>query len=100
MANGQTGSTHEILENCLLTLTNHTFHINLMPMTIGSFDVIMGIDWLSPHHAKIFCYEKAIRLPSPNGEALIIYGEKSGQNLKIICFTNAHMYLHKKCNAY
>lgn len=65
MANGQTGSTHEILENCLLTLRNHTFHINLMPMTIGSFDVIMGMDWLSPHQTKTFTTKRLFGYPYP-----------------------------------
>ena len=53
-------------------------------MPISSFDVIIGMDWLSSHRAEILCHEKAIRLPLPNGEALIIYGDKSGKNLKVV----------------
>lgn len=34
MSSSESGSTQEILENCLLTLNNHTFHIILMSMTI------------------------------------------------------------------
>ncbi|XP_023741612.1 uncharacterized protein LOC111889700 [Lactuca sativa] len=94
IANGQTEKTHEILENCLLTLNNYLFHVNLMPMPIGSFDVIIGMDWLSSHRAEILCYEKAIRLPLPNSEALIIYGDKSGKNLKVISCTKPQKYLH------
>lgn len=45
MANGESGSTQEILENCLLTLNKDTFHVDLMLMTIGSFDFIIGMDW-------------------------------------------------------
>ncbi|XP_052622552.1 uncharacterized protein LOC128127871 [Lactuca sativa] len=87
IANSQIEKTHEILENCLLTLNNYLFHVNLMPMPIGSFDIIIGMDWLSSHRAEILCHEKAIRLPLPNGEALIIYGDKSGKNLKVISCT-------------
>ena len=71
-----------------------------MPMPIGSFDVIIGMDWLSSHRAEILCHEKAIRLPLPNGEALIIYGDKSGKNLKVISCTKTQKYLHKKCSAF
>ena len=71
-----------------------------MPMPIGSFDVIIGMDWLSTHRAEILCHEKSIRLPVPNGEALIIYGDKSGKNLKVISCTQTHKYLHKKCRAF
>ncbi|XP_052621052.1 uncharacterized protein LOC128126917 [Lactuca sativa] len=87
IADGQSEKTHETLEKCLLTLNNYLFHVNLMPMPIGSFDVIIGMDWLSSHHAEILCHEKAIRLSLPNGEALIIYGDKSGKNLKVISCT-------------
>lgn len=45
MANGESGSTQEVLENYILTLNNQAFHFNLMPMTIGSFYVIVGMDW-------------------------------------------------------
>ncbi|XP_023739513.1 uncharacterized protein LOC111887572 [Lactuca sativa] len=100
IANGQTERTLEILENYLLTLKNFLFHVNFMPMPIGSFDVIIGMDWLSTHHAAILCYEKVVRLPLPNGKALIIYGDKSGKNLKFISCTKTHKYLHKKCSAF
>ncbi|KAL7614378.1 hypothetical protein Lser_V15G06797 [Lactuca serriola] len=100
IANGQTERTLEILENYLLTIKNFLFHINFMPMPIGSFDVIRGMDWLSTHHAAILCYEKVVRLPLPNGKALIIYGDKSGKNLKVISCTKTHKYLHKKCSAF
>lgn len=89
MVNVQIRSTKEILENCFVTLNNHTFHVNLMPMTIGRFEVIIGVDLLSPHHAEIMCYEKVVQLPLPNGEALIIYGNKFGKNLKLISCTRA-----------
>ena len=46
LANGQVEHTHEILANCILTLNNHPFYDNLIPITIGSFDVIIGMDWL------------------------------------------------------
>lgn len=67
MENGQVGSTQEVLENFILKFKNYAFHINLMQMIIESFDVIIGMDWLSSHHINILCYEKAVHLPLPNG---------------------------------
>ncbi|KAI3752357.1 hypothetical protein L2E82_24335 [Cichorium intybus] len=71
-----------------------------MHIPIGSFDIIVGMDWLSLYCAKILCFEKAIRLILPNGETLIIYGDKSGQNLKLISCTKAQKYLHKNYHAF
>ncbi|GKD26453.1 putative reverse transcriptase domain-containing protein [Tanacetum coccineum] len=42
-----------------------------MPIKLGSFDVIIGMDWLSKYHAKILCDEKVIHIPI-HGETLII----------------------------
>ncbi|KAI3494636.1 hypothetical protein L1887_40553 [Cichorium endivia] len=100
MANGRTESTNEIYLNCTITLNEHTFHINLMPMTIKSFDVIVGMDWLDPHHVDIMCHDKAIRLNLPNDETLIVHGVKSGRNLQIILCMKAQKYLHKKYFAF
>ncbi|KAI3739445.1 hypothetical protein L2E82_29849 [Cichorium intybus] len=100
MANGQTDHIYEKLIDCNLTLNDHVFRVDLMPMTIGSFDVIIGMDWMSLHHAELMCYEKAIRLPLPNNETLIIYGDKRGKNLQLISCIKAHKYLHKKYCAF
>nr|GEW85984.1 reverse transcriptase domain-containing protein [Tanacetum cinerariifolium] len=36
-----------ILRGCTLDLLNHPFNINLMPVELGSFDAIIGMDWLA-----------------------------------------------------
>ena len=100
VANSQIENTNESLRNCLLTLNDHTFYVNLMPMNIGSFDLIIGMDWLSLHRAKIICFEKFVQLTLPYREALIIYGDKSSQNMKLISCTNAQKYIHKKYYAF
>ena len=71
MANGKTESTREIYIGCTLTLNHHVFQINIIPVSIRSFDVIVGMDWLNPHHAEIMCHEKAVRLHLPNHKTLI-----------------------------
>ncbi|GKB15258.1 putative reverse transcriptase domain-containing protein [Tanacetum coccineum] len=42
---------------------NHIFEINLMPIELGTFDVIIGMDWLVKHDAVIVCGEKFVRIP-------------------------------------
>ncbi|GJX81907.1 putative reverse transcriptase domain-containing protein [Tanacetum coccineum] len=65
---------------------------------LGSFDVIIGMDWLSKYHAVIDCDEKMVRIPWGN-ETLIIHGDGSrqgnGTRLNIISCTKTHKYLLK-----
>ncbi|GJT54335.1 putative reverse transcriptase domain-containing protein [Tanacetum coccineum] len=54
---------------------------NLLPTQLGSFDVIIGMDWLAYHRALIDCYEKIVRIPLPNGEILEVQGERPEKDL-------------------
>ncbi|GJY96105.1 putative reverse transcriptase domain-containing protein [Tanacetum coccineum] len=76
LADGKVVSTNTILRSCTLVLLNHVFKIDLLPTRLGSFDVIIGMDWLSYHRAVIDCYEKIVRIPLPNGEILNVQSER------------------------
>ncbi|GJW02533.1 putative reverse transcriptase domain-containing protein [Tanacetum coccineum] len=54
--------------------TSHPFDIDLMPIELGSFDVIIGMDWLVKYHALIICDEKVVCIPYGD-EVLIIRGD-------------------------
>ncbi|GKG36753.1 putative reverse transcriptase domain-containing protein, partial [Tanacetum coccineum] len=43
----------------------------------GSFDVIMGMDWLSRHKAVIVCHEKVVEIPVDDGRTLRVHGERT-----------------------
>ncbi|GJT80231.1 putative nucleotidyltransferase, ribonuclease H [Tanacetum coccineum] len=45
-----------------------------MPVELGSFDVIVGMDWLARYHVGIDCAKKIVRIPWGN-ETLIIHGD-------------------------
>ncbi|GKD67099.1 putative reverse transcriptase domain-containing protein [Tanacetum coccineum] len=63
---------HRLMDQgVILTLLNQPFKIDLMPIKLGSFDVVIGMDWLSKYHARIICDEKVVHIPI-NGETLII----------------------------
>nr|GEX42646.1 putative reverse transcriptase domain-containing protein [Tanacetum cinerariifolium] len=67
-----------------------------MLVELGSFDVIIGMDWLKTYHAVIVCDEKIVRVPFGN-ETLIIRcnGSNNETQLNIISFTKTQKYLLK-----
>nr|GEU81664.1 putative reverse transcriptase domain-containing protein [Tanacetum cinerariifolium] len=80
----------------------HPFNIKLMPIDLGSFDVIVGMDWLAKNHAVIVCDKKIVRIPYGN-EILIIQGDKSDEKksmLSIISCVKAHKYMEKGCQLF
>ncbi|GKA05362.1 putative reverse transcriptase domain-containing protein [Tanacetum coccineum] len=52
LADGRILETNVILRGCTLGLFGHPFNIDLMPVELGSFDVIIGIDWLAKYHTR------------------------------------------------
>nr|GEV89139.1 reverse transcriptase domain-containing protein [Tanacetum cinerariifolium] len=75
LANGRVVSTDTVLKGCTLNLVNHIFEIDLMPIDLGTFDVIINMDWLVKHNVVIVCSEKVVRIPYGN-KTLIVESEK------------------------
>ncbi|GJX64523.1 reverse transcriptase domain-containing protein [Tanacetum coccineum] len=71
MADGNLVSTNTIIQGAILTLLNQPFKIVLCPIKLDSFNVVIGIDWLSKYHARIIYDEKVVYI-SIDGETLII----------------------------
>ncbi|GJW07737.1 putative reverse transcriptase domain-containing protein [Tanacetum coccineum] len=79
IASGQLVEINKIFKGCKLEIV---FYIDLIPFGHGSFDVIIGIDWLSNHKAEIICHEKVVRIPLLDGKVLRVLGEKSEEEMR------------------
>ncbi|GJS35859.1 putative reverse transcriptase domain-containing protein [Tanacetum coccineum] len=100
LADGRISETNIVLRGCTLGLLGHPFDIDLMPVELGSFDVIM-YDGLAKYHALIVCDEKVVRIPYGN-EVLIIRGDScdGGSKLNIVSCTKTQKYIEKGCQVY
>ncbi|GJT36849.1 reverse transcriptase domain-containing protein [Tanacetum coccineum] len=103
LADGRTLETNTMLRGYTLGLLGHPFNIDLMPIDLGSFDVIIGMDWLAKNHAVIVCDEKIVCIPYGN-EILIIQRDKSDKEWKstltIISCVKAQKYMEKGCQLF
>ncbi|GKC39078.1 putative reverse transcriptase domain-containing protein [Tanacetum coccineum] len=103
LADERISETNVVLRGCTLGLLGHPFDIDLMPIELGSFDIIIGMDWLAKYHAVIVCDEKVVRIPYGD-EVLIIRGDdydsRSKSKLNIISCTKTQKYIQKGCQVY
>nr|GEW14291.1 putative reverse transcriptase domain-containing protein [Tanacetum cinerariifolium] len=74
LADGRIVGINTIICSYTLNFLNHPFNIDLMPIEMGSFDVIIGIDWLSRYQAVIVCADKIVRIPWGR-DTLIFHGK-------------------------
>nr|GEX37018.1 reverse transcriptase domain-containing protein [Tanacetum cinerariifolium] len=97
------GGLNTIIRGCTLNFLNHPFNIDLIPVELGSFDVIIGMDWLVKSHAVIICAKKIVCIPFAN-EILIVRGDESsnkhGTRLNIISYTKTQECLTKGCHVF
>ncbi|GJZ47875.1 putative reverse transcriptase domain-containing protein [Tanacetum coccineum] len=100
LADGRIIGLNTILKGCTLNILNHPFNVNLMLVELGSFDAIIGMDWLVKYQAIIVCVEKIVRIPWGN-ETLIVHGDESNRGhearLHIISYTKTQEYMLKGC---
>ncbi|GJZ63023.1 putative reverse transcriptase domain-containing protein [Tanacetum coccineum] len=100
LADGRIIGLNAIIRGCTLNFLNHPFNIDLMPVELGSLDVIIGMDWLAKYQAVIVCAEKIVRIPWGN-ETLIVRGDGSDRGnetrLNIISCTKTQKYMLKGC---
>ncbi|GJY90624.1 putative reverse transcriptase domain-containing protein [Tanacetum coccineum] len=103
LANRRVAETNTMLKGYTLGLLGHPFNIDLMPVELGSFDVINGMDWLANHHAVIVCDEKIVQIPYGD-EVFIVQGDRSGKEkkskLSIISCTKTWKYIKKGCQIF
>nr|GEV16913.1 putative reverse transcriptase domain-containing protein [Tanacetum cinerariifolium] len=63
LADGEIIRVNTIIRSYSLNFMNHPFNIDLMHVPLGSFDIIIGMDWLTKYHGVIICDENIIRVP-------------------------------------
>ncbi|GJU55097.1 putative reverse transcriptase domain-containing protein [Tanacetum coccineum] len=99
MADGNLVSTNTVIQGATLTLLNQPFKIDLMPIKLGSFDVVIGMDWLSKYHARIICDEKFVHFPIDD-ETLIIRRDRSKTRLNLISCIKTERYISRGCQVF
>ncbi|XP_076948325.1 uncharacterized protein LOC143620537 [Bidens hawaiensis] len=90
----------KMVKDCKIELEGHEFSVTLYVMTLGEFEVVLGMDWLSEFEAQIVCKSRIIRLKSLDGSEVTVYGDKESSGLNVISMIKAEGLLRRGCGAY
>jgi hypothetical protein len=74
--------------------------VDLLPLELHDFDVILGMDWLSANKAQMDCFTKTITLQGPDGRKIVFKGER---NVILNCIISAMVtrkMIKMGCKAY
>ncbi|GJY06956.1 putative reverse transcriptase domain-containing protein [Tanacetum coccineum] len=98
LADGKIIGINTIIRGCTLNFLDQPFNINLMPIELGSFDIIVGMEWLAKYHVSIRLCKKDHSNPpvemkpltfKTNGDEV---NQGNGTRLNIISCTKTHKY--------
>ncbi|GJX56838.1 putative reverse transcriptase domain-containing protein [Tanacetum coccineum] len=84
IASGQLVEIDKVIKGCKLEIEDYVFDIDLIPLGHGSFDVIIGMEWLSNYKAEIIFHEKVVRIPLPDGKVLRVLGERPEEKARFL----------------
>ncbi|GJT58066.1 uncharacterized protein Tco_0993120 [Tanacetum coccineum] len=87
----------ETFDNCEIEIDGNTFPLTLIPMGIGGFDIVIGMDWMKENRVDILCAKKIVRVPLLSGGHAIAYGERCPGNVAVISVLKARKCLAKGC---
>ncbi|GJW15316.1 hypothetical protein Tco_0019449 [Tanacetum coccineum] len=89
IASGQLVEIDKVIKGCKLEIEGHIFDIDLIPFRHGSFDVIIGMDWLFNFKAEIIFHEKVVRIPLLDGKVLRVVGERPDEKARLLMSAKA-----------
>nr|GEU70852.1 putative reverse transcriptase domain-containing protein [Tanacetum cinerariifolium] len=96
IASGQLVEINKVIRGCKLEIEGYVFNIDLTPFGHGSFDMIIGMDWLSKHKAEIGYHEKVVRIPLQDSQVLRVIGDKPKDKMRHLMSTKAKEHKQKE----
>ncbi|GJS83646.1 putative reverse transcriptase domain-containing protein [Tanacetum coccineum] len=96
IASGQLVEINKVIRGCKLEIKGHVFDIDLIPFRHESFDMIIGMDWLSKHKAEIVFHDKVVKIPLQKGKVLRDIGERPKEKVRQLISAKAKEHKHEE----
>jgi hypothetical protein len=74
LATGTKIKVVEAIPTCQLMLDKFPTQATLNVLTLGSYDLLVGMDWLAAHKDKLDCYHKTLECVSEEGKGITLQG--------------------------
>ncbi|XP_070021867.1 uncharacterized protein [Nicotiana sylvestris] len=89
-----------IYGSCVVTFCGFETSENLMLLDMIDFEIILGMDWISPHHAVLDCHAKTVTLAMSGLPRLEWKGSTVDTSSRVISFLKTRQMVKKGYLAY
>ena len=90
----------KVYMGCRVIIEGHEFRANLVLLDIQDFNVILGMDWLSRHHATMDCFRKEVKFCRPGEPEITFYGVRKILSSSMMSVMMAGKLLRKSYPGY
>ncbi|XP_070005133.1 uncharacterized protein [Nicotiana sylvestris] len=90
----------QIYQSCMVTFCGFETSADLLLLDMIDFEIILGMDWLSPYHAVLDFHAKTVTLAMPGLPTLEWKGSPVDTSSRVISFLKARQMVEKGCLAY
>ena len=97
---GEVEVVDRVYRDCPIQIGNTELKADLIILPFQEFDIILGMDWLTRHHAKVDCYTKEVIIESPGQERVVFQGKSKMIHSCLISAISAFKMIRKGCEAY
>ncbi|WRX23775.1 hypothetical protein QQP08_016262 [Theobroma cacao] len=87
-------------KDCGIRVGEEKFKADLIPLEIQDFDLILGMDWLTTHRAKVDYFRKEVVLQNSEGVEVVFAGERRVFPSYVISAIKALKLVQKGYRAY
>jgi hypothetical protein len=79
----------EVVEACPIRIEGFQTQADMNVLPLGSYDVLLGMDWLATHKEKLNCYEKTLECEDEEGNTIILQGIRKSVSVRQISSVTA-----------
>ena len=97
---GELLKVNSVCQDCMVQIHGVELCADLLLMTFYDFDIILGMDWLTKHHAIVNCFTKEVEFDAPNQARIVFRGERKIMSTCLISAIKACKMIQKGCEAY
>jgi hypothetical protein len=90
----------EKVTGCALNLGEFVTRVNLYVTILGSYDIVISMDWLESHEAILNCKTKRLSLDDDEGQRRVIVRRNQGVSLRFVSSLQLQKSMRKGCKLY
>jgi predicted aspartyl protease len=100
MASGEKQAVGPSIDNCLVDLGVCTTRLKVYVTALGTYDLIIGMDWLESHRAMVDCFAKRVLCVDDEGRSVEIHGVQRKVSLCFISTMKVKHCMRQGCRLY